>query len=227
MATDQTATGQSVFAATVTLTWPTKPAAGTKALVVVGTPEATITSVKDNGAVQSTFTADAAASVGVYPWAMGVYRADGITPPASGSYAVTITLSGTAFAVASGRTYTGLAAGGPAAVNSNSGTGTAVTTGNVTPAVAGSLVIGGFADDSGVDPETITLTTSGATSIYTATDGTFEPGAVAQNIVASTTATGFAWTLGDSVNWAAIAAVYSPAAAVNRGAFFALFGDSS
>lgn len=223
---DQAATGQSVEAATITLTWATRPAAGSKALVVIGAPDVTVSTVKDNGTTQSTFTADASASVGVYPWNMCVYRADGISLPASGSYTVTVTLSGTDYAIASGATYLGVATGGPTATNSNSGSaGTSVTTGNVTPSVTGALIIGGFADDSGVDPESITLTTSGATALYTSTNGNFEPGAVAEHIVTAATAQGLAWTLGDSVNWAAVLAVYPPASApvANRGAFFELF----
>lgn len=220
---DQTATGSAIAdnTATVTLTWATAPTAGTKALVYVGSTTA-ISSVKDNGATQSTFTADASSSTDGF---LGVYRADGIHLPSSGSYAVTVTLSGNAYAHAGGRTYLGMATGGPAATNSGSGTGTSVATGNVTPAATGSLVAGVFADASSANPETITLTTSGASTIYSSTNGASDlAGASADNITSGVTAQGLAWTLGDSVGWDALVAVYSPAAsAANTGAFFEFF----
>lgn len=220
---DQTATGQSVASGTtVVLIWATSPTAGAKALVFAGTTS-TISSVKDNGATQSTFTQDALlSSSGQY----AVYRADGITLPASGSYTVTVTLAGSAFSMAGGRTYLGVATGAPTATNHGTGSGTAIATGNVTPAVTGAVVFGGFTDATGLDPETITLTTSGgANAAYTSTNGNDLCGGVADNIVTTTTPQGLAWTIGDSEGWTAAVAVYSPASApaANPGAFFSFF----
>jgi hypothetical protein len=208
IAGDQTATGQApATTTTVTLTWGTNPTAGAKAIVVV-MGSATVTSVVDNGTTPKTFTADV--SVTASGANRYVYRADGITLPASGSYHVTITAASGLY-VAQGRTYTGVATGGPATSNSATGTSTSVSSGSVTPSVTGSLVIGGMIDDSSLDPETITLTTSGATNLYTNTNGNNFCGGVADHIVSGTSAQTLAWTLGDSADWAGIAAVYSPA----------------
>lgn len=212
---DQTATGQApVAVGSQVITWSTNPAAGSKVLVFVaisslaGAPS----SVKDNGTVQSTFTQDVDNTLGgaVY---LGIWRADGISLPASGSYAVTVTFgTSTDDGVVTGRSYAGVATGAPAA-SSGTGNGTSgsVATGSVTPAASGSLVFGGFIDDSGADPESITLTTSGANSLYSNTNGNFLCGAAADNIPAGTSTQSLAWTLGDSVDWNTVVAVYSPA----------------
>ena len=204
---DQTATGAFGSGSSVTITWATLPTAGAKALVVIQTG-GTVSTVKDNGAVQSTFTQD---QLFAGPGGdLVIYRADGIHLPSSGSYAVTITFGASDPYDASGRTYLGVATGGPGSTNSNTGTGTTTTTGNVTPPVTGSLIIGGFANDSGLNPETITLTTSGASALFTNANGTDICGGAADNIPANTTAQGLTWTTGDSVDWAGHIAVYSP-----------------
>jgi hypothetical protein len=209
---DQTATGQADAdnTAVITLTWATAPTAGSNALVYIGST-ASVSTVKDNGSTQSTFTQDALSTT---DGTLAVYRADGIHLPSSGSYTVTVTLSGDAYAHASGRTYLGMATGGPSATNSGSGTGTSVATGNVTPPATGSLVAGVFADASSANPETITLTTSGASTVYSSTNGAADlAGASADNITTTVTAQGLAWTIGDSTGWDALVAVYGPAAA--------------
>ena len=210
---DQTATGQTGNASSVTLTWPTSPTAGSKAIVVVQT-EGTVSTVKDNGAVQSTFTQD---QLFTGPGGdLCVYRADGIHLPSSGSYTVTITFGAADPFAASGRTYLGVATGAPASTNDNTGTSTTETTGNVTPSASGSLIVGGFANDSGLDPETITLTTSGASALYTNDNGNDLCGGAADIIPANTTSQGLTWTTGDSVDWAAHVVVYSPASGTSH-----------
>ena len=212
---DQTATGQALAGVTTfTVTWPTRPAPGSTALIsVVDTStDFALSGAVDNGVIQSTFTADVSIAPGAHAgkW---ILRANNITLPASGSYQVTVTMAGScALVTTSGATYLGVLPGAPAGTNSNAATGSAVTTGNVTPAAAGSLIFGGMDTGSSLNPETITLTTSGATSLYTQANGaSFLVGAVADNIATSTAAQGLAWTLGDSVSWGGWAAVYSPA----------------
>lgn len=220
---DQTATGiGGSGAGPFTITWPANPAAGSKVLVYVsigGGPAAqVIASVKDNGATQSTFTLDATETDNNGDFS-NVYRADNITLPATGNYQVTVTVSpaSTTFYNMGGRSYTGVAAGAPTATNVNSGTGTSVTTGNVTPAVVGALVVGKYQTDSGANPATSTLTTSGANQIYFRSNGvTDNVGAAADNIVTSTSAQGLAWTI-DSSSWDAVVAVYAPAPTATAG----------
>lgn len=207
---DKSATGATGNAGSVTITWATLPTSGSKAIVVIqaGT---VVSTVLDNGAVQSTFTLDQHFSG---PGGdADIYRADGIHLPGAGSYSVTATFTAPGLFVAAGRTYLGVAGGAPAAFNSNSGTGLTETTGNVTPLVTGSLLVGGFANDSGLNPETITLTTSGANALFTNSNGTTLCGGSADNIPVGTTAQGFTWTTGDSVDWEGHVAVYSPAVA--------------
>ena len=214
IARDQTATGTAGSSTTFTLTWATAPAAGSKCLVLIQTPSSgAVSSVKDNGTVQSTFTQDFLYNGGGGD--LMVYRADGISLPGTGSYTVTVTMSGTQTVVAGGRTYTGVATGAPSTSNHNTGTSNSVTTGNVTPTVTGSLLVGGFADDSGANPETITLTTSGGQDIYKNTNGSILAAASADNIASTTSAQGLAWTLGDSPDFGAYVALYAPAAGTN------------
>lgn len=212
---DQTGTGTTALeSGTQVITWATAPAAGSKVLVFVATTAtgSTPTSVKDNGTTQSTFTQDVVNTLGGAAYS-GVWRADGISLPASGSYAVTVTFGASGdFAITAGRSYAGAATGAPAASSgTGSGTSGSVNTGNVTPAASGSLVFGGFLDDSSANPESITLTTSGASSVYSSTNGTLLPGAAADNTPAGTSAQALAWTLGDAPDWGTVVAVYSPA----------------
>lgn len=218
VARDQAATGQALAnVSSVTLTWPVLPAAGSKCIVIVGgSVTQAVTGAVDNGVTPSTFTADLSIAPGVRSGKY-ILRADGISLPASGSYKVTITLAGSTSGITcSGRTYTGVAAGAPVSTINTQGNGNSPVTGNVTPAVAGSLLVGSFVDAS-FNVETITLTTPGANSFFQETDGVhFLCGGFADNIVASNAAQGLAWTISDSPDWGGIAAVYSPAGTALR-----------
>jgi hypothetical protein len=212
---DQTATGANPNGVTSqVITWATLPAAGAKALVLIGST-VSVSSVKDNGAVQSTFTQDVLNTGGGS--FLGVWRADGISLPGAGSYSVTVTFSAAALGVVGGRTYRGAAVGGPASSNNTaSGTSGSVATGSLTPPAAGALLFGGFIDDSGVNPETITLTTSGATPVYSTGNGNVLCGAAADHVTSTGAAQGLAWTLSDTPNWGTVIAAYA-AAAVSPG----------
>jgi hypothetical protein len=231
---DQLATGHAAASVTsVTVTWPSLPAAGSKALITLAISNATsngVTLVQDNGTSVSTFTADlsippvSGTRAGKY-----IFRADGISLPASGSYTVTITLAGSVPTItAAGCTYLGVSTGAPTGTNNNSGTGSSVTSGNVTPAVTGALIFGAMDDDTSANPESITLTTSGANAVYTQANGAgFLCFAAADHIATTTSAQGLAWTLGDTPDWGAWAAVYSPSSAVAHPAAAALAGTGT
>src|SRR6266704_3253737 len=200
--------GQTASGSTVVTSWGTNPAAGSSVLVFVQS-SVTPTSVADNGTTPATFTLDAGggSTTGAY-----VYRANGITLPSSGAYHVTVTISGTHTIQALGIEYLGMKTGAPDATNTSLGvTGTSVTTGSAAPAAAGGVVFGGFADQSGLNPETITFTgSSPQTSQLTVTNGSsFWPCGVADALTGSAQA--FTWTLGDSVAHDGTAAAYSPA----------------
>lgn len=212
IARDQTPAGQSVLnPTTFTITWTTNPAPGAKVLLFIGS-DMSVTSVTDNGTTPRTFTDDAdngGASGWVYIW-----RADSITLPATGQYAVTVVMgAGATLDLAAARSYTGVATGGPVATNTGSGSSTTVNTGNVTPTVASSLVFGGFIDDTGNATQVITLTTSGGNTIFSSGNGNIVAGAAADNIPVATTATSMGWTISPTADFGAVVAVYSPAAA--------------
>src|SRR6185437_9944001 len=118
---DQTSSlAQTGSGSSVVCTWTTNPTAGAKVLVYVQLGN-TPTSVIDNGVTPSTFILDAASSLAAKCY---VYRADGITLPASGSYTVTVNYTpGSSTIQARGRSYLGVATGGPTATL-NTATGT-------------------------------------------------------------------------------------------------------
>jgi hypothetical protein len=194
---------------TVVTTWSTNPTAGSKVLVFVQCGE-TPTSVVDNGATPSTFTLDV--SHNTYKGAY-VYRADNITLPASGSYHVTVTVptgGDTTWVV--GKSYLGMASGGPVISHTASGTSAAASSGSATPTDTGQLAFGGFSDMNGANPSTVTFTgSSPLAQIASETDGaTYWPAAAADGILTSTTAVALAWTVTSS-NWDAVVAIYAAA----------------
>ena len=198
------------------VTWATNPTAGAKVLVSVFLNNATniVTSVKDNGTSQSTFTLDQSFNLsGAF---LLIYRADGISLPGSGSYVVTVTLSTSASVQAAGGSYLGVRTGAPTHVNTDSGTGTSVSTGSVTPAAAGALYFAAFTDQSTLSSETITLTGPGFTEQATETNGStyFAYGLADKIDPGGPTATACTWTLGDSVAWTGHIVVYDAALSV-------------
>ena len=198
-----------------TVSWPTNPAAGSSVLLWVqsGSPPLQPTSVVDNGTTPITYTLDASngtgssSGLGIY-----LYRANGITLPSSGAYAVTVTVSSARTLQGGGMEYLGMKSGAPDATNTNQSTGsTSVSTGSAAPAAAGGVVFGAFADFTGLNPETITFTgSSPQVEEWRNTNGsTWSACAAADALTGS--AQNFTWTLGDSVAWQAAVAAYSPA----------------
>lgn len=168
------------------------------------TTNSTLT-VADNGVTPSTFVRDASQeTAGKHAF---VYRANGITLPSTGSYAVTLSNSGAAGTLqVCGVEYSGVATGAPTATNTGTATSTSVTTNSVTPVSAGALYFGGFSDASGLNPETITFGATGTEQFRNTNGSSFWPLAAADLIGSGANA--FTWTLGDSVSWSACVAVY-------------------
>ena len=195
-------------AATLTTTWGTNPAAGSTILVFVQYG-GTITGVTDNGTTPAAFTLDKGTNSGKGAY---IYRANNITLPSAGSYAVTVTVSAAGTIDIAGVEYIGVKAGAPDAANSAFGSGTSVTTGSAGPASSGGLVFGGFSDGSGLNPETVTFTGASpqAEQARNTNGSSYWPCAVADALAG--TAQAFTWTLGDSVSWGGVCAAYSPSA---------------
>src|SRR6266568_5150002 len=189
------------------VTWSVNPAAGNTILVFVQCANVPVT-VADNGTTPATFTLDKSTAGGQGAY---IYRANNITLPSAGSYAVTITTSVATTIGAAGIEYAGVASGAPTAASSSSGTGTSAATGSAAPAGSGGLVFGGFSDVSGLNPETITFTgPSPQAEQFRETNGSsFWPWAVADALTGSSQ--NFTWTLGDSVAAGGVAAAYDAA----------------
>jgi hypothetical protein len=196
-------------AISTTITWTTNPFPGQKILIaVLSTSSAGPTSVIDNGTTPRTYTRDASSTGSGH--GTFIYRADNITLPTTGNYTVTITYSGSTAIVAGGVAYSGVKTGGPTATNAGNGTGTSVTSNTATPSAASALFFGAFEDQSGLNPETITLTAAGFIQQFLQTNGASNnASAIADKIDhAGPTGTAVTWTLGDSVAWDAAIAVY-------------------
>lgn len=207
--------GSSLSAAA---TWSTNPTAGSKAIVVVAWEQSNgaLTSVKDNGSTVSTFTQDLLLTDSTNGISVAVYRADNIHLPSSGSYTVTATLANYTYAFVAGATWAGVATGGPAATqHAGPTTGTAVNSGNATPAAANSLAIGGVVDSYSQDI-TFTVGPGWTTLGYQNNGSTFLAAAAEYQIQSGgPTALAATWTAAQSAAWDAIIAVYSPAGGGN------------
>ena len=200
---NQVSSGTSAVA-----TWAVNPAAGDTVLVFIQC-SAALTNVVDNGTTPRTFTEDKGllSSQGAH-----IYRANNITLPSAGSYTVTCSIGTAHGLMIYGVSYNGVAAGAPTATNSSSGTSTSVSSLAAAPAAAGGLVFGGFADSSGLNPETVTFTGSvPLTEQFRNTNGSsFWPVACADGLTDVTRT--LTWTLGDSVAWASVVCAYDATA---------------
>jgi hypothetical protein len=189
--------------------WSVNPTAGNTILIFIQT-NGTISSVIDNGVSPTTFTLDIqpATSPGIH-----IYRANGITLPASGSYTVTVTTGSATTIMIGGIEYSGVQPGAPASTNSGTNTSTSVTTGSAT----GVLCFGGFFDNTSLNPETITYTGPG-TQQFVNTNGSGYWAAACADLISSGS-NAHTWTLGDSVLWQGVVAAYNAAAPASAGNF--------
>ncbi|HEY2638952.1 MAG TPA: hypothetical protein VGI66_03585 [Streptosporangiaceae bacterium] len=197
--------------------WGTAPTIGQSVIVVIQAGTTAPTQVVDNGSVVSAFTLDkslAITSQGVY-----IYRANGVTP-AAGTYTVTATFGVSTKTVIQGVAYTGVLAGAPTATNSSGPTtGTAVASGSATPAASGALAIAAFVDATALTTETISAAGGGFTNQFTFVNGSTGYGSAMADQInpAGPSAMAASWTLGDSVQWGGIIAVYDCAAPADGG----------
>lgn len=212
-------------ATSLTVTWGTNPTAGAKVLVFFLVSSTTTITVADNGTTPTTFTLDASdtnRSNKVY-----LYRADGITLPSAGSYAVTITCGASRIITAGGVSYLGVRTGAPTATNSGDNTGNGpVSTGSVTPSRAGALYFAVFADTLASGTDTISLTNGSFTEQFTETNATsFVTGGAADFINSGVPAAeAGTWTINSGVvDWAGVIAAYDIPGAASAGLLMASF----
>lgn len=209
-----TNTGSIGAGTTFTITFPSLPAAGSSVIVAIGINGQSVTTVKDNGTSQSTFTQDVS-KVGTTNHISYLYRADGISLPGSGSYTITVTIGGSGSGVsvsAGAASYLGKGAGGPVATNSGTATGTSITTGSVTPAMGGSLFTATFQDNSSGSADNVTVTNGNFTSRLVQNNGsTGQVYGFADAIEAGTSADACTWSVATSATYSSAIAVYSTA----------------
>jgi hypothetical protein len=192
-----------------TATFSANPAAGRTVLAFVQTA-GTITSVVDNGSTSQELTRDASTTGGSGAY---IYRANHIAPPASGAYKITVTVAANSTIQVKAIAFAGLAAGPPAATNTGSGTGTAVTSNAVTSA-GRALFFGGFSDSSRENPQSVTFDSAAAGIAETwrnANGSSYWPAAVASATVSKAATRSLSWTLGSSSAWGAAIAAYRAA----------------
>lgn len=205
---------------TFTITFSVNPTAGSSVVVALGINgngvALSVVSVKDNGTTQSTFTADAV-KTGTPNHVSWIYRADGISLPASGTYSITVTLSGTSTGVsvsAGAASYLGKASGGPVATSTGTATGTAITTNSATPTLGGSLFFATFQDNSSGSADNPTVTNGNFTQQLSEGNGNVaQVFSMADAIEAGTSADACTWSVATSATYSSALAVYSPVAA--------------
>jgi hypothetical protein len=191
-------------AATLPTSWGTSPAAGSTVLVFIQVQSGfSITSVVDNGTTVRTFVNDTSTLAGEGAY---IFRANNVRPP-TGTYSVTVNLSGSTTITLMGIAYAGVVAGPPRVTNAGGATGTAVTT-NAVSGAGESLYFAGFSDASGLAAETITYTGNGTEQGRVTNGSTFWCCALSDVIDVAGGSKSETWTLGDSVAWGSVIAVY-------------------
>ena len=195
-------------------TFATNPKAGNTILAFIQTAGA-ISSVVDNGSTQTIYTRDAftIAGRGAY-----VYRANNITPPASGSYTITVTVGSSTTIQVKAIEFANLIAGPPTGSSTRSGAGAAVTTSAVTSA-RDAVFFGGFSDTSSQNPQRFAFDSAEAGFVEewrNANGRGYWPAAAADAIASGPSTKSISWTLGSHAAWGAVVAVY-PSGATSQG----------
>jgi hypothetical protein len=200
----------STSSAGLTAAFSSNPAAGSKVLVVVQASALATLAVTDNGTAPGTFVQDASClNSGGNP-SLFVYRADNITLPASGTYAVSVTLSPTGPLQIAAAAYTGVQNGPPSGTSAIIGSGKNPATNPVVPADLAGLFFEAFFCTSSLNPESITSATPEFTVGPAQANGTSSfAGALSDAIVSSPAPRAGGWTLPDAPNFAAIMTAYA------------------
>jgi len=204
--------GQTPNSTSVTCTFTTNPQAGSTILAFVQSSNVP-SGFTDNASTPNVYTIDKSTTSGHGAY---IYRCNNILLPSAGSLVITVTTASASTIQVFAQSYLGVKAGAPTATNLGGATGTAVSTGSAGPAAAGGLIFGGFSDSSGLNPETITHTSSApAAEQARNTNGSlYWPMAVTDSLAGAAQA--FTWTLGDSVAWGGVVAAYDTAVTLSN-----------
>jgi hypothetical protein len=199
----------SASATTLTSTFSVNPAAGSKMLVAVQAPSGATLAVSDNGTTPATFVLDSAClnASGAIP-SVWVFRADNITLPGAGSYAVTVTQTSAGTLQLIPRAYTGVQNGPPSSSSAVTGTGNNPAVNVVTPDDTASLFFSTFFCNSANSPESMCVASPEFTLQQAQTGSGGFPGAVADALVTSPAPRQGGFTLPDSPNWSMVMASY-------------------
>ena len=201
------------------VSWGTNPQAGSKVLLGIsafygGGGAPTIVSVADNGTSPATWVADLSFLNSFGNGEQWIYRADGITLPASGGWVVTVTWGNMTVSEIGAISLLGAASGAPFATQHNEGSGpssSSVSAG--TGAGAGSYYLAHHNDNAST-PETET-TTGAFTQRFSQGAAGMHAWQLADFIGSGNQTASFSWT-GTGANAARdVIAVYSPAAATS------------
>ena len=207
----RTTIATSSSSASLTATFTSNPAAGAKVLVAVQAVPGNTLTVTDNGATVSTFTMDSCClnATGSIP-SVYIYRADNITLPGAGTYAVTVAQSPAGVLQVAACAYNGVQNGPPSSTSAVTSSGNNPAVNPVTPADTSSLFFSAFFCDSANNPESFAVASPEFTlqQVRTSLSGTAGPGAVADAIVSSPAPRQGGWTLPDAPNWSAVMAAY-------------------
>ena len=197
----------------IVITWPVNPGYGATVLAAVYNGTGIPTSVVDNGITQSTFIRDVGNNTQTNN--VWIYRANGITQPASGGYTITVNVTAAQNLTAYAISYFGVNPGPPSSTNNNSNTGNGpVSTGSAISLHNGALNFATFSDNLATGTDTIALTNKTFVEQLTETNATLNIcGAMADWInPVGPVAENCTWTINSSVaSWAAAIAIYDAA----------------
>lgn len=196
------------------MTWAVNPVAGQKVLVWLFVPSSeTISSVVDNGTTPRTFVLDASETANGL--SVQLWRADNITLPSAGSYAVTVTGTGGSTIIGQGMAYNGIAAGGPTQVTTSTGaagTSSTASTAGVTSTNTWGTALTGLFTGSALLPEPFGLASPYFDlQFLDNTTGVARRAAWADSLAYGCQAIpGPVWSIPDQPSYVMLTAVYEP-----------------
>jgi len=207
---DQKASAQGNSAA-LTATYSVNPAAGDKVVVAIWAfATANPSSVKDNGTSVTTFTLDRSKIDSTNGFGLWVYYGDNVSMPASGAYKVTVTFGSTVDQNFYCAALLGAATGASTATASAGPTTSTAPSSGATGTGTGNYYIGLFSDATSLTPETINNNWTSSTRELTQTNGSTQQAGACNDLIGDGSQTA-AWSIGDSVAWDALLAVYAAA----------------
>jgi hypothetical protein len=201
----------STSTTSLTATFSSNPVAGSKVLVAVEALNSAVITVADNGTTAGVFVQDSSVLNSNTNPSVYIYRADNVTLPASGTYAVTVTLGTAGQLQVAACAYTGVRNGPPSATSAIlAAASSSPSLYPVIPSNLSSLFFEAIWTSSGLNPESITSPTPVFTIGVTQANGTsLFTGGVADAIVTSAAPLSGGFTLADAPASSAVMNAYS------------------